>query len=125
MSNRSFEDLRNDVVHGMMPLDDAVTVLADDARRAEVAQLLGLRLGLECAPVVEALASPNEEALALLCRAAGLSLNGYSAVLRMRWRVREDRAASPAALLEAYGGLARLTSGELAARAREIHLRIG
>ena len=106
-----------------MLLDDAVTELADRARRAEIAELLAVRLGFENARVVAALAAPQEEPLALLCRAAGLSLNGYSAVLRMRWRKRRDRAASPAALLEAYGSLAKLTIGELAARAREIDLK--
>jgi hypothetical protein len=63
--------------------------------------LLAERVDLRANTIVRALCALAEEPAALLCRAAGMKVNGYSAIMRMRRRrLRSQR--SPAELLERY-----------------------
>lgn len=110
---RTLDEIADDISLGIMRLDEAVTELADANRLDELAELLERRIAL---PRNEALASLSDRAelpAALVCRAAGLSLNGYSAVLRMRRRASRDGGAVPGALLSAYPGIPRPTLEEL------------
>jgi hypothetical protein len=75
----------------LLSIDEAMTELADAGDTAACAGLLARRLGLEEDVVSQALSIRCDEASALLCRAAGLRVDGYSALLRMRWRRRRDR----------------------------------
>jgi hypothetical protein len=86
---------------GLMLLDDAVVELADADETLGVAGLIAERLGLEPEDVFRAIAVPSEQLLTVLCRAAGLNINGFSAVLRMRCRTR-GAIHSPARALTAF-----------------------
>jgi hypothetical protein len=110
---RTLAEIADDIALGITPLDEAVTELADANRLDDLAELLERRIAL---PREEGMASLSDRAelpAALLCRAAGLGLNGYSAVLRMRRRVRRDASVVPGALLSAYSGIPRPTLEEL------------
>ena len=76
------------VREGLMLLDDAVVELADVDETLGLAALIAERLGLDPEDVFRAIAVPSEQLLTVLCRAAGLNINGFSAVLRMRCRTR-------------------------------------
>jgi hypothetical protein len=89
------------VREGLMLLDDAVVELADADETLGLAGLIAERLGLEPEDVVRAIAVPSEQLLTVLCRAAGLNINGFSAVLRMRCRTR-GAIHSPALALTAF-----------------------
>jgi hypothetical protein len=89
------------VREGLVLLDDAVVELADADETLGLAGLIAKRLGLEPEDVFRAIAVPSEQLLTVLCRAAGLNLNGFSAVLRMRCRSR-GAIHSPAQALTAF-----------------------
>jgi hypothetical protein len=90
------------VARGMLKLDDAIIELADVDAAPDVAKLLADRVGLRADTVTRALGAPAEEPSALVCRAAGLRMNGYSSVVRMRRRRRRGSEGSPAEVLERY-----------------------
>ncbi len=89
------------VREGLVLLDDAVVELADADEMLGLAGLIAERLGLEPEDVFRAIAVPSEQLLTVLCRAAGLNINGFSAVLRMRCRTR-GAIHSPAQALTAF-----------------------
>src|SRR5229473_2124612 len=86
---------------GLVLLDDAVVELADADAMLGLAGLIAARVGLEPEDVFRAIAAPSEQLLTVLCRAAGLNINGFSAVLRMRCRTR-GAIHSPAQALTAF-----------------------
>ena len=89
------------VREGLVLLDDAVVELADADEMLGLAGLIAEPLGLEPEDVFRAIAVPSEQLLTVLCRAAGLNINGFSAVLRMRCRTR-GAIHSPAQALTAF-----------------------
>jgi hypothetical protein len=89
------------VREGLVLLDDAVVELADADEMLGLAGLIAARLGLEPEDVFRAVAAPSEQLLTVLCRAAGLNINGFSAVLRLRCRKR-GAIHSPAQALSAF-----------------------
>jgi hypothetical protein len=96
-------------------LEEKVIELADANKREELAAVLAARVPVDPALAFEFLAVRQEKLAALLCRAAGLSANANSAVLRMRCReLRTNTAAAPI-LLHAYRDVAKLSPAELAA----------
>ncbi len=97
------------VREGFVLLDDAVVELAAAAVLG-LAGLIAGRLGLEPEDFARAIAAPSEQRLAVLCRAAGLSVNGFSAVLRMRCRMR-GAMLSPAQALAAFRKMPVGTAG--------------
>jgi hypothetical protein len=103
-----------DVGSGALQLDDAVTQLADRDCAREIAQLIGERVGADAAVVGDALRAAAQEPLAILCRAAGLSANGYSAILRMRRRSGQGLNGSVANLLRAYLSRPKLNRMQIA-----------
>jgi hypothetical protein len=113
--HRRLTQLQDDVALGLVALDDAVTKLADAGREDELAALLAGRATLPEAEVHSMLVRAPEQAVAIVCRRAGLSVNGYSAVLRLRHRRRRGGPASPATLLSAYRRLSELPAAEVAA----------
>lgn len=119
--HRSLSDIENDLSIGPMRLDEAVCELVDADRADDVATLLAWR----GAPVPEAdvaviLGALDDRCAAMLCRVMGLSANSYSALLRMRRRLRGANPRDPAALLSAYRDLGKVDSVELAEQVREI-----
>jgi hypothetical protein len=101
-ATRALDELLDLVARGLISLDEAATELADADAAPAVAQLVSRRSGLAAGAVLRALFAPSEEAVTVLCRAAGLNLDGYSAVLRMRRRRRPGTGAQPAQALAAF-----------------------
>ena len=103
---------------GLVLLEDVVVDLADADEMLGVAGLIAGRLGLEPEDVFRAIAAPFEQLLTVLCRAAGLKINGFSAVLRMRCRTR-GAMHSPAEALTAFNEMPIETAQQMARMARE------
>jgi len=112
---RPLQKLQEDLAHGLMPLDDAVTELADAERNCDIASLIAARVSLDFASVLRLLDASTVEPVAMLCRAAGLSVNGYSAVLRMCRRMRRTATTPASRLLGAYRQLPKATARDLGA----------
>jgi hypothetical protein len=96
-------------------LEDKVIELADANKREELAAVLAARVPVDPALAFEFLSMRQEKFATLLCRAAGLSANAYSAVLRMRCRQLRTSTAVAPVLLQAYRDVAKLGPAELAA----------
>jgi hypothetical protein len=94
--------LFDDIACGAIELDEAVTQLADADRAADVATLVAARARLDPSIAARALESAAQETVAMLCRAAGLGVNGYAALLRMRRRHGRPLDGSFSALAAAY-----------------------
>ena len=90
------------VTHGFVRLDDAVIALADAGRMTSLAGLVARRLDLSADAVERALDAASPEPASLVCRAAGLGANGFSAVLRLRRRRMRDTGPSPAQALSGF-----------------------
>lgn len=98
-----------------LPLDEAVCRLADANDTAGLGAFIASRAGLDPDRVIHLLTRAGEGPIALVARTAGLTCNGYSAVLRLRRRLSRNGTPSPATLLTAYSKLPRPTKMELAA----------
>jgi hypothetical protein len=99
---RPLEDLEDDLQRGLAAIDDVVIELADQDREGDIATLLATRTRLDSDEVASVLGADTDAPVVLVCRAAGLKLNGYSAILRMRHRRGQGNRTSPSALLRAY-----------------------
>jgi len=99
---RPLDVLVEQVERGLMKLDEAVTELADVDAAPEVAKLIADRVALRPDTVTRALRALADDPVVVLCRAAGLKMDGYSAIVRMRRRRRRDSDCSPAQMLEKY-----------------------
>ena len=71
---------------GLLALDEALVELADANCIIAIAALVAERIRLQPDVVARALDGESDEAISVICRAAGFSLNGFSAVLRLRRR---------------------------------------
>lgn len=87
------------VMHGYVLLDDAIVELADGGIVSAIALLISERIGLEPEIVARTLAARSDEPLMLVCRAAGLNINGFSAMLRLRRRNRSELGLTPSQAL--------------------------
>ncbi len=115
MPYQLIEILHSDLESGLLVFEEVIVQLADRDRDWDLGALLARRAGLDAGAVVAALRVSSEEPTVRLCRAAGVSLNGYSAILRMRRRRGVEDGASPTALLRAYqADLARHTGRPVA-----------
>jgi len=76
-----------------------VIAFADADHIAGIVLLIARRTGLASATVTRALVTPSPGPVTLLCRAAGLGVNGFSAVLRMRRRRLREEGLNPAHVL--------------------------
>jgi Uncharacterised protein conserved in bacteria (DUF2336) len=87
------------VTDGYLLLEDTVIAFADADHVAGLVLLIARRIGLAATTVEHALAAKSSGPATLLCRAAGLGANGFSAVLRMRHRRLREESVNPAHLL--------------------------
>jgi hypothetical protein len=87
------------VTDGYLLLDDTVIALADADHIAGIVLLIARRTGLSAATAARALEAKSPGPATLLCRAAGLGVNGFSAVLRMRRRRLREEGLNPAHVL--------------------------
>src|SRR2546421_8179183 len=71
---------------GLLALDEAMVELADANCVVTIAAVIAERVKLQPDIVARALDAESDESISVMCRAAGFSLNGFSALLRMRRR---------------------------------------
>jgi Uncharacterised protein conserved in bacteria (DUF2336) len=88
-----------EVTRGYVLLDDAVIAFADADEVAAVVFLVGGRTRLPSSAVERALAAKSSGPATLVCRAAGLGANTFSAVLRLRRRRLREDGLNPAHVL--------------------------
>ena len=101
--------------HGLVQFDEAVIGLADADAPYGVAELIAGKLDLPTAAAVHALMGPDEGPAAALCRVAGLQINTYSAILRMRRRNLTTPQRTPTEALTDYTHM-RLAEAQQALR---------
>jgi uncharacterized protein (DUF2336 family) len=94
--------LNEQVARGNMSVADAVIELADADELVDLAAFVAMRLGVHSDTVVRNLFLGGEQTLMLICRAAALDLDAFSAILRMRKRRRRGSAVEPARLMRDY-----------------------
>jgi hypothetical protein len=87
------------VADGYLLLDDTAIAFADADHIAGIVLLIARRTGLRAATVAHGLAAQSSGPATLLCRAAGVGANGFSAVLRMRRRLLREEGLNPAHVL--------------------------
>ena len=109
--------LLDGVTDGLVLLDDAAIKLADADAIDAITELLSQRIDLPADRVMRAVEAPSEEALTVICRAAGLNVNGFSAILRMRRR-HLPSDVSPAEVLAAFRKTSRVTARQVVAMLR-------
>jgi len=94
---------------GLLALDETLTELADANCIVTIAAVIAERVRLQPDIVSQALDAESDEPISVMCRAAGFSLNGFSALLRMRRR-RNHGSRSAAAALAFFSGLQRASA---------------
>jgi hypothetical protein len=94
---------------GLLALDEALAELADANCIVTIAAVIAERIRLEAGTVALALDTESDEPISVMCRAAGFSLNGFSALLRMRRR-RNHGSRSAAEALAFFSGLQRASA---------------
>ena len=88
-----------EVTRGYVLLDDAVIAFADADEVSAVAFIVGDRTGLPSTAVERAFKAKSSGPATLVCRAAGLGANAFSAVLRLRRRRLREDGLNPAHVL--------------------------
>lgn len=94
---------------GLLALDEALAELADANCLVTIAAVIAERVKLQPDMVGRALDAESDEPISVMCRAAGFSLNGFSALLRMRRR-RNHGTRSAADALAFFSGLNRASA---------------
>ncbi len=94
--------LNEQVERGNLTVAEAVVELADADELVDLAAFVAMRLGVHSDTVVRNLFLGGEQTLMLICRAAALDLDAFSAILRMRNRRRRGSAVEPARLMKDY-----------------------
>jgi hypothetical protein len=89
------------VRRGHVLIEDALTELADADAADGIAGLIAQRLDVDAELIAGVLDAASDEPATALCRAAGLNINVFSAVLRMRRRQRPSEVR-PAEALNAF-----------------------
>jgi hypothetical protein len=97
---------------GLLALDEALAELADANCVVTIAAVIGERIRVQPDVVARALDAESDESISVMCRAAGFSLNGFSAVLRMRRR-RSHGSRSAAEALAYFSSLNRPTADRI------------
>lgn len=90
----------------LLAADEVLAELADADCDAAIAELIADRIRVPVELVHRALHASTDEAVSVMCRAAGLKINGYSALLRMRRRQALGAALTPAEALTYFSSIA-------------------
>jgi hypothetical protein len=96
--------------NGLLAHDEALIELADADCADALAGVIAERLALRPDAVLRALEAPSDESIAVMCRAAGLKMNSFSALLRMRRRCNRGTESAPAQALSWFSELSRGTA---------------
>jgi len=99
---RTLEVIMDELERGVTKLDDAVVELAELDATPSIAKVISKRVALRADTVTRALLESADEPVALLCRAGGLELGGYTAVVRMRRRRRRGSDSAANKLMAQY-----------------------
>ena len=83
---------------GLLALDEALVELADANCVVTIAAVIAERLKVQPPMIARALDTESDEPISVMCRAAGFSLNGFSALLRMRRRRNHGKGSATEAL---------------------------
>ena len=111
---------------GLLALDDALSELADADCAAAIAAMIAERVDLTVKVVSQALDAPTDEAISVICRAAGFRINSYSALLRMRRRQNRGTESAPAYALTFFSDLSPASAEKLLRRMiAEVRRRAG
>ena len=94
---------------GLLALDEALAELADANCVVTIAAVIAERIRVQPDIVARTLDDESDEPISVMCRAAGFSLNGFSAVLRMRRR-RSHGSRGAAEALAFFSGLNRASA---------------
>src|SRR5690242_829217 len=100
---------------GLLALDEALGELADANCVVTIAAVIAERIKLQPEMIARALDAESDEPISVMCRAAGFSLNGMSALLRMRRR-RNHRGRSATEALAFFSGLNRPSAERMVAQ---------
>lgn len=107
---------------GLLARDEALAELADADCTAAMAVLIAERVRLPSNAVARALDADSDEAISVICRAAGMRINSYSAVLRMRRRHKRGTGSAPAAALMFFSDLPLASAQKLVKRLATLDL---
>ena len=102
---RPLDELADLLADGTLWPSEAVIELADANRADDLAVLVCSRAGGDAQTFLLHLFAPDETAVMATCRAAGLDLESFSAVMRLRHRHHAIGAGDVARLLRAFGEL--------------------
>src|ERR1043165_6598945 len=97
---------------GLLALDEALVELADANCVVTIATVVAERIRVQPDVVTRALDGEPDDAISVMCRVAGFSLNGFSAVLRMRRR-RSHGSRSAAEALAYFSSLNRASADRI------------
>ena len=97
---------------GLLALDEALAELADANCVVTIAAVIAERIRLQPDMVARALDAESDEPISVMCRAGGFSLNGFSALLRMRRR-RNHGTRSATQALAFFSGLNRASADRI------------
>jgi hypothetical protein len=92
---------------GLLAHDEALIELADADCVAAIAGLIAERVSLRAEVLLRALEAQSDEEISVICRAAGLKLDSFSALLRMRRRCNLGTESAPAQALSLFSQLSR------------------
>lgn len=95
---------------GLIAADEALAELADADCGPAIAALVAGRVRLPAGVVLRALDAADDLAISVMCRAAGFSINGFSAVLRLRRRHRHGIGSAPHDALMFFSTLSRASA---------------
>ena len=96
---------------GLLAHDEALAEMADADCTVAIAAAIAERVRLRTDLVQRALDAESDEPISVMCRAAGFTMNSYSALLRMRRRANRGAESAPAHALTFFSALSR-TSAE-------------
>jgi hypothetical protein len=101
---------------GLLAFDEAVAELADANAVAAIATLIAERVELSSEVVERAIGAESDEAISVICRAAGFKINNYSALLRMRRRGNRGTGSAPSHALMFFSDLTPASAESLLQR---------
>lgn len=95
---------------GLMAPDEVLAELADADCGPAIASLVAERVKLAAGMVQRALDASDDQAISVMCRAAGFHMNGFSAVLRLRRRHGRGAGHAPQDALKFFSDLSRASA---------------
>jgi uncharacterized protein (DUF2336 family) len=104
---RSLDELTELIVQGSLRFGEVVIELADAGRVTDLGMLVSGRLGVDFLAFARDLFAQNEMPLMRRCAQAGLDLESFSAVLRLRRRRHRFSASAISEMLRSYQALCR------------------